>query len=147
MYFFFKKKSIFGHKAYIFAVGMPTSSSNSFQSTLFIKRLYRLHIHSGCCLCRCITLLCNDMYFAYTCIYNYYVSALLVVGAVVRLCIKAPLFPLNCVGCLFKFCLNDLWNWTARFDCYNLQSCRNLLWPPVRWGRFSNKKMPAYINP
>ena len=100
--FFFLKKSIFGHKAYIFAVGMPTSSSNSFQSTLFIKRLYRLHIHSGCCLCRCITLLCNDMYFAYTCIYNYYVSALLVVGAVVRLCIKAPLFPLNCVGCLFK---------------------------------------------
>ena len=88
--------------AYIFAVGMPTSSSNSFQSTLFIKRLYRLHIHSGCCLCRCITLLCNDMYFAYTCIYNYYVSALLVVGAVVRLCIKATLFPLNCVGCLFK---------------------------------------------
>ena len=35
-------------------------------------------------------------------IYNYYVSALLVVGAVVRLCNKAPLFPLNCVGCLFK---------------------------------------------
>ena len=48
------------------------------------------------------------MYFAYTCIYNYYVSALLVVGAVVRLCIKATLFPLNCVGCLFKITISIL---------------------------------------
>ena len=48
------------------------------------------------------------MYFAYTCIYNYYVSALLVVGAVVRLCIKAPLFPLICVGCLFKYHIASL---------------------------------------
>ena len=85
---------------------------NFFQSSLFIKTLYRLYIQSEGAVYCYITTLCNyifnntfflsllgnDMFF---CII-FMLARCFVVGAAVRFCNKAPLLPMNCVGYLLK---------------------------------------------